>query len=96
MTTPKCMVCTCEDVTEEEVRDAIRAGYADIESLKRYTGLATGPCQGKSCVQLTRILLHRETGVPLEEIGAITYRPPLKPVPLGFLAGREEKEEEEG
>lgn len=89
MTTPKCLVCTCEDVTDDEVVDAIREGHADLESLKRYTGLATGPCQGKSCVTLARRLLARETGTPLAEIGAITFRPPLRPVPLGFLAGEE-------
>lgn len=87
MTTPKCLVCTCEDVTEDELRDAILDGFADMESLKRYTGFATGPCQGKSCVVLARRILSEMTGEDESALGGITYRPPIKPVPLRFLAG---------
>lgn len=89
MTTPKCVVCTCEDVTEHELVEAIREGYADMESLKRYTGFATGPCQGKSCVVLARRLLAKETGADEAALGAITFRPPIVPVPLGALAADE-------
>ena len=56
----KAIVCACEDVSVHDVDAAIAHGYADIESLKRYTGLGTGPCQGKSCsVAATRICLTR-------------------------------------
>ncbi|HLE96435.1 MAG TPA: (2Fe-2S)-binding protein [Candidatus Thermoplasmatota archaeon] len=89
MTTPKCMVCTCEDVTDTELREAIGKGDADLESLKRYTGFATGPCQGKACVVLARRILAEATGADEAALGAITYRPPVVPVPLGDLAGEE-------
>ncbi|HYZ89800.1 MAG TPA: (2Fe-2S)-binding protein, partial [Myxococcales bacterium] len=46
----KAIVCACEDVTAGELQDAVRGGYGDVESMKRYTGLGTGPCQGKSCL----------------------------------------------
>lgn len=93
MTTPKCMVCTCEDVNDVELREAIRAGLSDLESLKRYTGFGTGPCQGKSCLTLARRILADETGAPLDELGTYTYRAPVQPVPLRYLAGEDEKEE---
>ncbi|MHB8603948.1 MAG: (2Fe-2S)-binding protein [Thermoplasmatota archaeon] len=89
MTSEKCIVCLCEDVTEHEVADAVAAGYTDLESVKRYTGLATGPCQGKTCVALARRILARDTQLPAEALGDITYRPPLAPVPLRHLAGDE-------
>jgi bacterioferritin-associated ferredoxin len=92
VTTGKTLVCTCEDVTDEECREAILEGYADMESLKRYTGLATGPCQGKVCVALARRLLAEATGEDPAEVGVITFRPPLKPVPLRFLAGERQEE----
>lgn len=90
MTTPKCMVCTCEDVNDVELREAIARGCRDLESLKRYTGFGTGPCQGKTCVTLARRILAEETGKPEESLGAITFRPPVQPVPLRFLAGEDE------
>lgn len=91
MTTPKRMVCTCEDVNDVEVMDAVAMGCRDLESLKRYTGLATGPCQGKSCLTLARRLLVDEAGVPPGEVGGITFRPPTQPVPLRYLAGDAEE-----
>lgn len=87
MTTPKRIVCLCEDVTEQEVVDAMEAGYTDLESLKRYTGLATGPCQGKACVCVARVLMAKAGHRDVKDVGGITFRPPTQPIPLRFLAG---------
>jgi sarcosine oxidase subunit beta len=81
----KAFACTCEDVTVEEVRRAFAAGHRDLESVKRYTGLGTGPCQGKSCVALASRELLR-LGATAAEASPFTARPPLSPVPLGELA----------
>ena len=55
----KRLLCGCEDVTLEEVRRAWAGGHRDLESVKRFTGFGTGPCQGKSCLALvTRELLR--------------------------------------
>jgi len=82
----KVIVCACEDVTLEEVRRAFAAGHRDLESVKRYTGLGTGPCQGKSCVALvTRELLR--LGASPVAAAPFTVRPPIRPVELGALAG---------
>lgn len=86
MTPGKTLVCPCEDVTEAEVLEAIGDGYADLESLKRYTALATGPCQGKACLVLARRILAEARDVDPADLGTITYRPPTQPVRLGDLA----------
>lgn len=83
------MVCTCEDVNDVELRDAIARGCADLESLKRYTGFGTGPCQGKTCLTLARRILAQETHTSVEDMGHITLRPPAQPVPLRYLAGED-------
>lgn len=87
----KTMLCPCEDITLREVEDAIRHGYATIEDVKRYTGLATGSCQGRLCLMPCVELLSKMTGKAPEEVGLIRFRPPAEPVPLGLLAaGRDE------
>lgn len=83
----KKIVCLCEDVAEEEIIDAIKQGYNDIESLKRYTGAITGPCQGKTCLSHVIAILARELGKGKDEISVPTQRPPVKPIPLRVLAG---------
>ncbi|MAG36839.1 MAG: aminomethyltransferase, partial [Dehalococcoidia bacterium] len=58
-----------------------------IETLKRYTTVGMGPCQGKMC-QLGSIgVCAQQTGRTIGETGRTTSRPPTKPVSLGALAG---------
>lgn len=85
----KIILCHCEDVEVEEVYSALRQGYGDLETLKRYTGIGTGKCQGKCCfVQTLRILASlppesAESGALTGDPGNIripTLRPPVLPM----------------
>ena len=88
MVVDKTFVCLCEDVTVEELRSAIRRGFTDIEDIKRITGIGTGPCQGKQCIQILRQILAQETKAGLDDIPITTMRPPLVPIPFGEWASR--------
>ena len=80
-------VCFCEDVSAHDVVRAIEEGFEDVQTLKRYTTVSMGPCQGKMCgKKLTEICAQR-TGFSAAEIGLTTGRPPFRPVPLSVLAG---------
>lgn len=83
--TARQMVCSCEDVTTHDVEEALRAGHTDMESLKRFTGLATGICQGRACMATAACLL-RGHGAALNSLRPTTPRSPLSPVRLGDLA----------
>ena len=85
MPTGKTLVCACEDVTLAEVRRAFAQGHRDLESVKRYTGFGTGPCQGKSCAALVVRELLRLGATP-GEVAPFTARPPADPVSLSALA----------
>ncbi len=85
MASAKTIVCACEDVTLADVRRAFALGHRDIESVKRYTGMGTGPCQGKSCLAATAALLAHLGATPAEA-SPFTARPPHHPLPLAALA----------
>ena len=87
----KKMVCRCHDVTESDIEDAIDSGYDDFETLKRITGITTGHCQGKTCMDLARGILQRKTGK--EVIKTTRIRAPIDPITLGSLAKPVEKKE---
>jgi bacterioferritin-associated ferredoxin len=53
----KTIVCRCEDVTLDDLAHAAALGYTHIEEAKRYTGLGTGPCQGKECMVACALFL---------------------------------------
>lgn len=79
-------VCRCEDVTLGEIERTIAGGLHHIEEIKRYTGLGTGPCQGKECLSaLARLLVARGLVRP-EQLQPFTARPPVEPVTFGALA----------
>ena len=83
----RAFLCRCEDVTLAEIDHAIARGLRTIEELKRYTGLGTGPCQGRECsAGLARLLVARGLADPAT-VQPVTARPPAEPVTFGALAG---------
>lgn len=86
MSKKKTIVCRCEDLTKEEIIDAIHQGYTDLEELRRKLRIGMGPCQGRVCLPLVQKILEKETGKKVQIESYPTYRPPLVPVSLGSLA----------
>jgi len=84
----KCFVCTCEDVTEKDLKRALAEGFDSLELAKRYTTVTMGPCQGRLCHLASSRLYAREQEADAAAIGTTTARPPWAPVKLGLLAGR--------
>jgi bacterioferritin-associated ferredoxin len=82
------IVCRCEDITEQEVLQAIQEGFTDIEELRKKLRIGMGACQGRVCFQLLIKILNERGKIPRLP----KSRPPLIPVPLGVLAGREDEE----
>ena len=89
---PREIVCLCEDITLKDLRDAVKNGFNEFELLKRFTGVCTGPCQGKFCLSNVIELLSEMTGVKPEDIGVPALRPPFKPMRLLQLAGDVDEE----
>jgi sarcosine oxidase subunit beta len=86
-------ICRCEDVTLAEIDHAIALGMTSIEELKRYTGLGTGPCQGKECQPTLVRLLCARTLVDPTTVRPFTARAPAEPVSFGALAGATKERE---
>ena len=88
------IVCRCEDITEQDVIDAIHQGYTDLEELRRRLRIGMGPCQGRVCISLVKKILEKETGEKVPVGSYPTSRPPVIPVSLGSLAKKTRGENE--
>ncbi len=86
------VICRCEEVTEEDIVAAYRAGYRTVDEIKRKLRCGMGPCQGRTCSQLILSLLARLSGQSQAELAPAMTRPPLKPTPLGAFRALEEGE----
>lgn len=74
------LICRCEEITEEEIRQAVRNGADTIAGVKRRTRAGMGLCQGHTCSKLVVRIIAEETGKPLAEILPATTRPPVRPL----------------
>ncbi len=75
----KIFVCRCEEVTEDEVRGAIRAGAGTADGVKRATRAEMGLCRSKTCYLNIVRLLHEERGLPMENITPMLIKIPVRP-----------------
>ncbi len=83
----KRFVCLCEDVTDKDLGYAVSEGFRNLETLKRYTTVTMGPCQGKMCQRAAIEIFAGLTERSPAATGMTTARPPVKPVTFGVLAG---------
>ena len=80
------IICRCEDISREELLQAIADGCETIDEIKRATRAGMGPCQGRNCRELIARELSEIYRIPMEEVLQPTFRPPTRPVSLGALA----------
>ncbi len=84
----KAFICRCEEVTREEIEQAIQDGAATIAGVKNRTHAGMGLCQGRTCRKLISNML---TGVKSPaEILPPTTRPPVRTVKVNELAEGDE------
>ncbi|MCB1388532.1 MAG: FAD-dependent oxidoreductase [Rhodobacteraceae bacterium] len=81
------VICRCEGVTAGALRAAIRQGATGADQLKSFTRCGMGSCQGRGCSQAMVEIIAAETGAAMRDLRRQGVRAPLKPVPLGQIAG---------
>lgn len=82
------IICRCEEVTKQEVVDAIMEGYHTVNEVRKRTRCGMGFCQGKTCGTLIRKLISQYAGIAEEELEMAHARPPVRPIPSStFVKG---------
>jgi len=62
------LVCRCEQVSEAEIRDAVRRGARTLDGVKQITRSGMGRCQGGFCGPWVLKLIADELGIPPEKV----------------------------
>jgi len=76
------LICRCEEISEREIREAIRAGARSVVEIKRWTRAGMGICQGRSCRRLVERILAEELHLKPEEVEISSFRQPVRPVSM--------------
>jgi sarcosine oxidase subunit alpha len=77
------------DATVADLVRAVGAGMRSMEHIKRYTTIGTAHDQGKTSGVVASGITSVLLGVPMEDLGVTTFRPPYTPVAFASLAGRD-------
>jgi len=80
------IVCRCEEVTSQDILDAVAIGATGPNQLKAYRRAGMGPCQGRLCGLTVTELMGQARGKSPQEIGYYRIRAPVKPITLAELA----------
>lgn len=87
------IVCRCEEVTADQVRQTVALGCSGPNQMKAFLRCGMGPCQGRFCGLTVSELIAQERGVPVSEVGYYRLRFPTKPLTLGELASLPQTED---
>lgn len=77
------VICRCEEVTVEQIRQAIIQGMTTPEMVKSITRCGMGPCQSRMCSMALSEIIARETGQMVQEMKPVSIRPPVRNLPIG-------------
>lgn len=80
MENEKIYICRCEEVSKEEIEQAIREGAVTLAGIKRRTHAGMGLCQGRTCRRLIANMLA-EKKEPAQILPP-TSRPPVRTVKI--------------
>ena len=80
------IVCRCEEVTVNDIRQAISMGAQSPDRIKSLVRCGMGPCQARMCGLTVSEILADERNISPEEVGYLKIRSPIKPITLGKLA----------
>ena len=88
-TTTRQFVDVQRDATVADLVRAVGAGMRSMEHIKRYTTIGTAHDQGKTSGVVASGITSELLGVPIQDLGVTTFRPPYTPVAFAALAGRD-------
>ncbi len=80
------IVCRCEEVTAEQVRQTVKLGCTGPNQMKSFLRCGMGPCQGRFCGLTVAEVIADELGAHPKDVGYYRLRFPTKPLTLGELA----------
>ena len=68
------------DATVADIARAVGAGLRSVEHVKRYTTIGTAHDQGKTSGVIASGIVAELLGIPVQQTGTTTFRPPYTPV----------------
>ena len=82
---PRYLDWESEQMTRRNLEAQIKDNPVNPNQVKRLTRAGTGVCQGRHCREQVALLLSEEAAVDIATVPLMTYRPPVRPLPMNVL-----------
>ena len=96
MQPPRFLGQVSEQARRRSLRTHAKQGPVNADQVKRLTRAGMGHCQGRLCREQVSLLLAEESGADIAEIPFMSYRPPVRPLPLRVMWPHDEPEQVRG
>ena len=90
---PRYLGWESEQMSRRNLSTLMNDGPINPNYVKRLTRVGTGHCQGRLCREQVSMLLAEESGTDVADIPQLSYRPPVRPLPLKVMWPHEETEQ---
>ena len=90
---PRFLEWESERVSRQSLGTLLKVSPVNPDQVKRLTRAGMGHCQGRLCREQVSLLLAEESGTDIAEVPLMSYRPPVRPLPLRVMWPHEETEQ---
>ena len=82
-----------EQMSRRSLRTHVKDDPVNSDQIKRLTRAGMGHCQGRRCREQVALLIAEESGIDIAEVPLMSYRPPVRPLPLKIMWPHDETEQ---
>ncbi len=86
LTDGEIIICRCEEITKQQIVDAVYDGYNTVNSIRKKTRAGMGFCQGKTCGNLIQQIICQYANMNPEKVIPARVRPPTRPINAETIA----------
>ena len=90
---PRYLEWGSEQMSRRSLQTQLEDNPVNPNQVKRLTRAGTGICQGRNCREQVALLLAEESNTDISEVPLMTYRPPVRPLPLNVMWPDDETEQ---
>ena len=74
------LICRCEEVTKQDIVDAICEGFTTVHAVRKRTRAGMGFCQGKTCGRVVQQIISQYAHLAPDTVEPARVRPPVRPI----------------
>ena len=82
---PRYLGWESEQMSRRNLQTQLKDNPVNPNQIKRLTRAGTGVCQGRRCREQVAMLLSEASNVDISEVPLMTYRAPVRPLPLNVM-----------